>query len=120
MYVLDFAPNADDIQFHFTQGTTDFGTINETANISVANLKTIGWLGCLKQDADQGVSGHLDEAKAHQVFGLTGTGEQPPHILLQAAGGSSDVYVSGIITSGTTPTYAADDMRLIFHIEYID
>jgi hypothetical protein len=39
-------------------------------------------------------------------------------LLLQAASNSTSVYVVGILTGSATPTYAADDIDLIFHIEY--
>ena len=59
---------------------------------------------------NQGYSGFTGETKTYP---------QLP-IVLQAEAGSTSVYVTGIITSGTTPTYAADDIQLIFHIEYLD
>jgi hypothetical protein len=36
--------------------------------------------------------------------------------MLQAASNSTSVYVAGIITDGT-PTFAADDLDLVFHIQ---
>ena len=39
-------------------------------------------------------------------------------MLLQADEGSTSVYVSGVLRDGT-PTFAADDIDLIFHIEYL-
>ena len=43
-----------------------------------------------------------------------------PNIMLKADGGSTDVYVWGVLTGATTPTYADDSLELIFHIEYLD
>ena len=38
-------------------------------------------------------------------------------LLLQAADDSTSVYVQGILTSSTTPTFADGDIQLILHIE---
>ena len=38
-------------------------------------------------------------------------------MLLQAASDSTSVYVQGILTSATTPTFADGDLQLILHIE---
>ena len=120
-YILDQSDTADsDINLFFTEGNTSFGTINDTANISDSNLEAIGVCSFAKVDADQAHSGAgVDGVRMHQVFNAAGTGEATqPLGLLQAAAGSTSVYVSGILTSATTPTYAADDIDIILHIQY--
>jgi hypothetical protein len=125
MFVLDTddqaAAEADDVLYFFTQKSTAFGTINATADISVANIKDAGINGFIKQDGDQAYSGNdLDNSVITKVMSASGSGE--PHdnlIFLKAAAGSTSVYCHAILSSSTTPDYAnADALRLIFHIEY--
>ena len=120
MYVLDKSDyDGADIEFYFSEkNTTNLGTINATANISNSNFKANNFIGYNKLDADQAQSGNnVDNVRCHQVFSSAGEGENvSPLMLLQADSTSTSVYVQGIITAGT-PTYAADSLELIFHIE---
>tara|TARA_Y100001972_G_C7667119_1_gene337665 strand:- start:8044 stop:8625 length:582 start_codon:yes stop_codon:yes gene_type:complete len=125
MYVLDTddqaAAEADDVLYFFTQESTAFGTINETANISVANIKAAGINGFLLQDGDQAYSSNdLDNATITKVFSASGTNEPNDNLTyLKAAAGSTSVYCHAILRSSTTPDYTnADALRLILHIEY--
>ena len=109
--------NADDFDVYFTENTTALGTINDTANIADGDIEAIGLCGLMKVDADVGVTSLLDTSKVNQLINLnSGFPSQP--ILLQAASGSTSVYFQAVITSATTPTYAADDLDFIFHIEH--
>ena len=121
MYVLDFADVADsDAYFVFTEGNTALGSINDTANISDANLKANNVIGHANLDASAATAGAIiDNVRLYSVLPATGSSEtNGPNIILQAAEGSTSVYVQGILYSSTTPTYAADSWQLIFHIEY--
>ena len=109
--------NADDLDVYFTEANTALGTINATANISDANIEAIGLCGIMKVDADVAVTAQLDTSKVNQLINLNGALASQP-ILLQAATDSTSVYFQAVITSNTTPTYAADDLDFIFHIEY--
>jgi len=109
--------NADDLDVYFTEANTALGTINATADISDGDIEAIGLCGIMKVDADVAVTSQLDTSKINQLINLNGTLTSQP-ILLQAATDSTSVYCQAIITSGTTPTYAADDLDFIFHIEY--
>ena len=109
--------NAEDFDVYFTEANTALGTINATANISDANIEAIGLCGIMKVDADVAVTAQLDTSKVNQLINLNGALASQP-ILLQAATDSTSLYFQAIITSGTTPTYAADDLDFIFHIEY--
>ena len=109
--------NADDLDVYFTEANTALGTINATANISDGDIEAIGLFGIMKVDADVAVTSQLDTSKINQLINLNGTLTSQP-ILLQAAADSTSVYCQAIITSSTTPTYAADDLDFIFHIEY--
>ena len=111
-----------DITFIFSENnSSDLGTINATANISDANVEALKITGTARCDADQaGTDSWLENTREHQILPAAGTGEGTnPTQLIKAAEGSTDVYVSGILISNTTPTYAADDIDLIFHIEYL-
>ena len=108
--------NADDLDVYFTEGTTALGSINATANISDSDLEAIGFCGLMRLDASDGVTVGLDTAKINQLIPLPTIRSSP--ILLQAAAGSSSVYFQAVLNSATTPTYAADDLDFIFHIEF--
>ena len=119
MFVVDRADQGDiDLEFHFTEKNTAFGTQNATADISAANIKAIGYCGYALMDGANASSGNnVDNATIHKV--LSASGAQEPHsplTLLQAESGSTSVYVHCVTRSGT-PTYAADSLDLVFHIE---
>ena len=119
-YMFDKSDQATDIVFVWTEGNTALGTINATANISDADLLANNICGISKLDSDQATSGgFIDNLKIHQMFPASLQGENNQDLfLLQAASNSTSVYVQGILTSGTTPTFADGDLQLILHIEY--
>lgn len=119
MYVLDLSDNSDDVVMVFTEGNTALGTINATANISDADILANNVIGTMMLDSSEAdTASNIDTSKIHQVMGAGAGGESAHHtMLLQAAAGSTSVYVQGIITSATTPTFANGDIQLIFHIE---
>jgi len=120
MFVVDRADQGDiDIEFHFTEKNTAFGTQNSTANISAADLKNIGYCGWGTIIGDQAdTANNIDNATIHKVMGAGNANESTsPLTLLQAEEGSTSVYVHAVVIGGT-PTYAADSLDLIFHIDY--
>ena len=118
-YIFDKLNSDSDIFFIFTEGNTALGTINATANISDADLLANNICGLTKLDNDAATSGaHIDTSKIHQMLPASLTGENNHDLmLLQAADDSTSVYVQGILTSSTTPTFADGDLQLILHIE---
>lgn len=118
-YLFDKNDQDIDITFVFTQGNTALGTINATADISDADLLANNICGTSKVDHSETTSsGFIDNSRIAQFINMAGNGDQTSMLLfLQAANDSTSVYVQGIITSASTPTYAADDIQLIFHIE---
>ena len=119
MYVLDQQDTSDvDIEFYFTEKNTAIGTQNATADITDANFQAIGFCCGSRLDTDQASSGNnIDDLRVHEIVRLDGANVQNSSIgLLQAESGSKSVYVHAIETAGT-PTFAADDLDLIFHIE---
>jgi hypothetical protein len=124
MTVVDYGDVADsDIHYIFSEKQTNLGTVNATADISDADFKASKPTGFLLQDADQATTGaYIDNARMHTVFAGAGSGDGSPGVfmMLKADEGSTSVYISGILKSATTPTYAADGIELIFHIKYLD
>jgi len=118
-YIFDKTDGTDDIFFIFTQGNTALGTINATANISDADLLANNICGLTKMDNDTATSGgHIDNSKIHQMAPASLSGENNDNLcFLQAEDDSTSVYVQGILTSSTTPTYADGDIQLILHLE---
>ena len=119
-YVFDKSNSDSDIFFVWTEGNTALGTINATADISDADLLANNICGLTKLDNDAGTSsGHIDNSKIHQMAPASLGGENNDNLVfLQAADDSTSVYVQGILTSSTTPTFAAADLQLILHIQY--
>lgn len=115
MYVLNQLTTDVDIAYIFSEGSTALGTINATANISDANLEALNINGFLHQDASEAGTLQLDNADLHKVYDAPDNGTP---LLLQAAADTTTVYVQGILTGSATPTYAADDIDLILHIQY--
>ena len=125
MQVVDYLDDQNDqeIFYVFSEKQADLGTVNATANVSDADFKASKPTGFLVQDADQATTGaYIDNARMHTIFAGAGTSDGAPGVfmMLKADGGSTSVYISGILKSGTTPTYAADGIELIFHIKYLD
>ena len=118
-YIFDKSDGSDDITFVFTEGNTALGTINATADISDADLLANNICGTSKLDSDLAQTGnHIDTSKIHQMIPASGAGENNDNLmLLQAADNSTSVYVQGLLTSATTPTFADGDLQLILHIE---
>lgn len=118
-YIFDKNDSSSDITFVFTEGNTALGTINATANISDADLLANNICGITKMDNDQATTGDkIDTSKIHLMLPGSGTAENTQDLmLLQAANDSTSVFVQGILTSSTTPTYADGDLQLILHIE---
>tara|TARA_R100000808_G_C2045597_1_gene83298 strand:+ start:7 stop:522 length:516 start_codon:yes stop_codon:yes gene_type:complete len=120
MFVVDRADQGDiDIEFYFTEKNTSFGSQNATANISAANLKAIGFCGWALLDGANATTGNnIDNATLHRVLGnsIDDANTGIPLTFLQAESGSKSVYCHAVIRTGT-PTFAADSLDLVFHIE---
>ena len=119
-YIFDKTAGSDNMFFVFTQGNTALGTINATADISDANLLANNVCGLTKLDNDSATSGgHIDNSKIHQMLPSSLAGENNDNLcFLQAEDNSTSVYVQGILTSNTTPTFADGDLQLILQIQY--
>ena len=122
MYILNQNTTDVDIDFIFSENSAVFGTINATADIADSTLEAANVTGFLHLDAGEIGAGtsQIDTAEMKRV-GVSDAGGDSTlltsPILIQAAAGSTSVYVVAILTGWGTPTYAADDIDLIFHIE---
>jgi len=119
MFLVDRADSGDiDIDFYFTEKNTAFGTQNASADISTANLKAIGFCGWALLNGAVATSGNnVDNATIHKVMSASDVNESSSPIThLQAEGDSTSVYVHAVIRTGT-PTFAADSLDLVFHIQ---
>lgn len=120
MYVVNQNTTDVDIDFIFSENSAVYGTINATANLDDDVLQAANITGFLTLDAGESSTSQLDTSEIKRV-GVTDAGGNSTlvtsPILIQAAPNSTSVYVVGILTGTNTPTYAADDIDLVFHIE---
>jgi hypothetical protein len=120
MYVVNQNTTDVDIDFIFSENSAVFGTINATADISDSDLEAANVTGFLSLDAGESSTSQIDNAEIKRVGVVDAGGSSTlltSPILLQAASNSTSVYVVGILTGTNTPTYAADDIDLVLHIE---
>ena len=116
-YVVDEAAQDFDVDFYFSENNTALGTINATADISDADLAALNLNGVMHMDLSAARTTQLDNAQVVKVLSLSASQEAGYPMLMQAASDTTSVYVQGIVRAGT-PTFAASDITLIFHIEY--
>ena len=116
-YVIDEAAQDFDVDFYFSENNTALGTINATADISDADLAALNLNGVMHMDLSAARTTQLDNAQVIKVLSLSASQEAGYPMLMQAASDTTSVYVQGIVRAGT-PTFAASDITLIFHIEY--
>ena len=125
MFILNQNLTDVNIDFIFSENSMTLGTQNDTANISDPNIEAGNVIGFLHLDSGAATTTVLDNSEIKRVTdaGSADADNANSHaqpatpILLQAASDSTSVYVGALIVSGT-PTLAADDIDLIFHIEY--
>tara|TARA_R110000824_G_scaffold178361_12_gene358038 strand:+ start:927 stop:1433 length:507 start_codon:yes stop_codon:yes gene_type:complete len=107
-----------DIDIVFMQVQTNLGTINAAIDISDSDAEAAKILATCKVDGSACKTGL--NAQIIYTIGATSmsanvvSGLFP--ILLQANSGSTSVYFTAILRDAT-PTFAADDLDFIFHIE---
>ena len=105
--------------FHQTNSAI-FGTLDDTADISDANLKLNKVLGFKVLDNSSGETvAHIDNAKINELEGASANIRHLP-LFLQAEENSTSIYFSVIqqAASGATPDWDTGDLEFIFHIEY--
>ena len=113
--------NTTNLEFEiiFTENAATFGTVNATANISDADLRTAGILGYMACEATDATTQFIDSSEIKRIYDSRSTAAsdtpQADPILIQAASDSTSSYFA--VIGGGTITYAADDLQFIFHIE---
>ena len=128
MYLVDYEDIAGTVDFQMVfheKTAADFGTINATAGISVSNLKSSKILGFTYFDMSAASTGAIvDNCRIHKAIHPMGddNGSPSPLMMLKADGGSTSVYVTGLIhnLASGTPDFDTGDIELIFHIRYLD
>jgi len=117
-----------DILLWFFQVNQSAGTVNSAWNMSDSDFATAKNLGCIYVDANNlqqnpGGGRVYTIMQGYKAYtGATKTYPQLP-LMLQAASGSSSVYVAAKIQSendpgNTTPSFSVGDIELVFGIDY--
>jgi len=108
-----------ELEIIFTESAATFGTVNATANISSADLRTAGMLGYMACEAADDTTNFLDNSEIKRIYdSRSDSSASTPNadpILLQASDDSTSVYFA--VLGGATVTFGADDLEFIFHIE---
>tara|TARA_Y100000310_G_scaffold216025_1_gene216990 strand:- start:334 stop:849 length:516 start_codon:yes stop_codon:yes gene_type:complete len=114
--IVDQSDQGMDLTFVFMQRSEALGTVNAAPDITDSNLENAAIQGVVKLDFSIG-SVDLGDSQAAYFGGLaTNALMQGIPMLLQAASGTTSMYVSAIVNN--TPTLAAvDDVDLLFHIQ---
>jgi hypothetical protein len=123
-FILDYGKEdtALGMSFLFTEGSIAIGTVDATANISDANMvlnKLTGFTKMLGTASNEG--GDLDDMRIYQMIPASGVNENVDNLTyLKAADGSTSSYMHAVITSvdSTAPTFTANQLEIILHIEY--
>jgi hypothetical protein len=117
-YVLDADRDTVGFDLIFTQKNTALGTIHATADISAPNMQAIGFCGAMHYSSGNNQINDLDTVKIAKCSAISSVNASVEPMLLQAEEGTTSVYVSGLITSGTPEFAETDDITLILHIDY--
>tara|TARA_R100000773_G_scaffold43720_1_gene42792 strand:- start:314 stop:844 length:531 start_codon:yes stop_codon:yes gene_type:complete len=122
-FLIDYGKESTDVDYNilFTQGNTVLGTRNATANITDADFAANKFCGICKVLGDTGVTYGIDGSNVLPFLPATGANENINDLtLLQAEKDSTSVFVHCVIfnvNSGTNPTYTANQLELVLHIE---
>ena len=123
-FLIDYGKEHQDVDYNiiFTQGNTIFGGQNATASISDADFKANKFCGVCKVLGDTGATYGLDGNNVLPFLPASGGNENVNDLtLLQAENDSTSVFVHCVIfnvNASTNPTYTANQLELVLHIEY--
>tara|TARA_Y100000593_G_scaffold22344_1_gene44627 strand:+ start:21 stop:521 length:501 start_codon:yes stop_codon:yes gene_type:complete len=115
MFVYSQIGTVIDATFIFSENSLTLGSQNATANAGDATFESANLTGMVFLDGSQVTTTHIDNSRFFASC-YSASVDSPEPQLLQAASDSTSVYLSAIITGGT-PTFAADSLDLILHIE---
>ena len=116
MYIVNQNTTNVNIDFIFMQKQADLGTINETANVDDPTMESMKIIGFLFSDGAAMKTAQCDTFAIQRA--VHDDTVQTPILLAPESGGDS-VYVGAILTGSGTPTYAADDIDIVLHLEYL-
>ena len=118
IFVVDKDNEAHDLDLVFLKTQVNLGDAGSAVDISDANLAD-NLIGALQQDqGDTSMAFVTSTVSYIGEFDATGAGTGALPMLIQSAGGSTDVYFSAIARQETA-FGATNDLTFIFHIEYI-
>ena len=115
--MIDQADQGLDLTFLFMQVSTALGTVNDVVDITDSNLEAAKIQGIVTVDFSAVDVDLVASKVAYFAGGSDTAGINQLPMLLQAASGTTSLYVSAII-NGSATMAAADDLDLLFHIEY--
>ena len=117
-----------DCTLWFFQVNQSAGTVNSAWSMSDSDFGTAKNLGCLSINGDnlqQNFGGGRVYTIMQGYAGFTGATKTYPQLplMLQAASGSTSVYVAAKVQSeadsgNTTPSFSVGDIELVFGIDY--
>ena len=122
-FVVDHGTEHSDVDylFTFTEGNTIIGSPDATANISGADFTANKMTGFCKLDGAGANGVDFDNFRLHQLLPASGGNEQTTELTyLKAAEGSTSAYMHCHLFAvhSTAPTYSANQLDIILHIEY--
>ena len=115
--IIDQADQSLDLTFIFMQVSTALGTVNSPVDITDDNLEVAKIQGIATIDFSAVQADLVLSKVAYFCGGGVTAGVNQLPMMLQATSGTTSLYVSAI-TNGTPTMAAADDVDLLFHIEY--
>ena len=116
MYIFSQTGTVIDATFIFSQNALTLGTQNATADVGDDAMEAANLTGMIQVDGSASATAYIDNSKIFASAYSASVQHSVPQ-LLQAADDSTSVYVSATIDAGT-PTYQADSLDLILHIQY--
>jgi hypothetical protein len=118
MYIYSQIGSTIDATFIFSENSLTLGTQKATANAGDSTFEAANLTGMIFLDGSAAQTTHIDNSRFFaSCYSTSNAGVSNEPQLLQAASNSTSAYVSAIITAGT-PTFQADSVDLILHIEY--
>jgi len=119
--VINTADQTWDFDLVFMQVATDLGTVDSAPNISASNTLAAKILGVVQMDASVYTSDLTNSRFSTAIFGA-GVGNTIPPVLLEAAAGSTSVYMGCIARAGQNTSDSgadtSDHLSIILNIEY--
>ena len=116
MYVYQQTGAVLDATFLFSENSLTLGTQNATADVGDDAMEAANLTGVIQIDGSESTTTNIDNSRFFSSSYNNAIEHSVPQ-LIQAADNSTSIYVSAIVDGGT-PTYAADSLDLILHIEY--